>query len=386
MTEVIGRLLLGGRLTPGRLVLAAGRIQSVEELEPSALDVEASTLPIVAPGLIDLHVHGFGGCDPVHQLAGMATALARAGTTAFQPTMFPAEPALLGRICEDTSRAARDLSSDVARVVGLHLEGPFVNPERAGALPREDLAEPSLASLRAILGPATGDGRGVKTVTLAPELSGSADLIAELVRCGVRVSLGHSKATSNDARIAVKAGASGVTHLFNAMNAVHHREVGLAGRALIESELVAEIIGDLAHVGPEAVELALAARGPQGLALVSDALRGAGTGCDVFHSHGREHIVRDGTAYYPPHGERAEPQLAGTAMGQLEMVRRLVTRGVVGVEDALTMASATPARALGLLGELGTLAPGARADLIVLQGAALELKCVYVGGRALQSA
>lgn len=375
--ELEGRLLIDGRFTPGRITLEGGRIRAIAALP---LDRTLSSLPIVAPGLVDLHIHGYGGADPIEQLPLMARALARHGTTAFQPTLFPAAPEVLGPLCERAWNAAKALGPGLASAVGLHLEGPFVNRERAGALPPEDLAEPSLAGLRAILGPATGDGRGVRTVTLAPELPGSADLIAELVRCGVRVSLGHSKATADDARRATRAGAQGATHLFNAMNSVHHREVGLAGLALLERALTAEIIGDLVHVGADAVELALAARGPGGLALVSDALRGAGTGCDVFHSHGRAHVIRDGTAYYPPEGARTELQLAGTAMGQLDMVRRLVQRGVVGVEDALSMASATPARALGLEREFGVLAVGARADLIVLQGRELALQRVLVGG------
>ncbi|MBM3989405.1 MAG: amidohydrolase family protein [Planctomycetes bacterium] len=374
-----GRLLTGGRLVPGALRIADGKIESLELRDARAGDAE---LPIIAPGLVDLHIHGYGGCDPVGELHGMARALALAGTTAFQPTLFPCGPTVLGGVCERAWRAAQALRGPVARAVGLHLEGPFVNPERAGALPRHDLAEPSLAGLRAILGPATGDGRGVRTVTLAPELRGSSELVAELVRCGVRVSLGHSKATAEDSRAAARAGASGATHLFNAMNAIHHREVGLAGFALLERALYAELIGDLVHVGGEAIEIALAARGPTGLALVSDALRGAGTGCDVFHSHGREHLIDDGTAYYPPGPDRAERALAGTAMGQLDMVRRLVKRGVVGLEDALAMASETPARALGLEREIGVLAPGARADLIVLRGPELALEDVLVGGES----
>lgn len=375
--ELQGRLLVDGRFTPGRVSIAEGRIQSIE---PLPLDRTLTAMPIVAPGLVDLHVHGYGGGDPLEDLAAMARALARHGATSFQPTLFPAAPEVLGPLCARVWSTAKSLDGACARVVGLHLEGPFVNRERAGALPPQDLAEPSLAGLRAILGPATGDGRGVKTVTLAPELPGSAELIAELVRCGVRVSLGHSAATADDARRAVRSGARGATHLFNAMNGIHHREVGLAGFALLDRTVTAEIIGDLVHVGAEAFELALAVRGPSGLALVSDALRGAGTGCDVFHSHGREHVIRDGTAYYPRDGAREELQLAGTAMGQLDMVRRLVKRGVVGIENALTMASETPARALGLEREIGVLAVGARADLIVLHGHALELRRVFVGG------
>ena len=386
-----GRLLQGGELVPGRLLIEGGRIASIEV--GGVADLEASELPIVAPGLIDLHVHGHGGADPERDLAAMACSLARAGTTAFQPTLFPADPERLGATAAAVWEAAGALGADpgAARAVGLHLEGPFVNPEAAGALPPSSLAEPSVEGLRAILGPATGDGRGVRTVTLAPELPGSQELVLELARSGVRVSLGHSRAKAGEARSAARAassasagssGAVGVTHLFNAMSGVHHRAMGLAGFALSDRAVHAELIGDLIHVRPEAVELALAARGPSGLCLVSDALPGAGTGCEVFHWHGREHEVEDGAAWFRaplPGGGRGERALAGSAMSQLEMVRRLVERGVVGLGEALTMASEAPARALGLEAELGRLAPGARADVLVL-GAGLGLRDVLVGG------
>jgi N-acetylglucosamine-6-phosphate deacetylase len=256
-----------------------------------------------------------------------------------------------------------------------------VNRLAAGALPPHDLCDPSPQALREILGPATGDGRGVRTLTLAPELSGAAELVRELARCGVRVSLGHSRATCAQARAAALDGACGATHLYNAMPQIHHREVGLTGFALTDAALHAEIIGDLVHVGPEAIELALRARGPQGLCLVSDALRGAGTGCDRFHSHGRDHLIRGGTAYYPPKDPGGEPKLAGSALSQLEMVRLLVARGVVGLCGALTMASASPARALGLEGELGALRPGLAADFLALRGPDLALDGVWVAGQ-----
>jgi N-acetylglucosamine-6-phosphate deacetylase len=300
--------------------------------------------------------------------------------------MFPAAPKALGAIAEQVwQRAiacnASAATTGTARVVGLHLEGPFVNPERAGALPREVLAEPSLAALREIVGPATGGGRGIRTLTLAPELRGASDLIGELVRLGIHVSLGHSAATAEDARSAARAGAVGATHLFNAMSAIHHREVGLAGFALTSHALYAELIGDLVHVGADAIRLALTARGPKGLCLVSDALKGAGHGCDVFHWHGREHERHDG-AWYFREKTGAEKRLAGSALCQLEMVQQLVRQGVVSVEEALTMAAETPARALGLERELGSLAPGLRADIVVLHPRTLELQSVLVGGRA----
>ncbi len=377
MNTLRGRLFVAGKLLAGTLSWKGGVITAVE----TEGEVVGGDLPVVTPGFVDLHVHGFGGFDPLEDVAGMSRALALAGTTAFQPTLFPGVPEVMGAACIALQERARALTpGSGARVVGAHLEGPFVNPLAAGALPVKDLCRPSVAALRAILGESTGDGRGVRTVTLAPELPGSADLVRELVASGIRVSLGHSRATSAEARTAAMAGAVGATHLFNAMPPLHHREVGLAGFAMTDAALFAEIIGDLAHVGPEMFELALRARGPEGLCLVSDALRGAGTGCDVFHSHGRDHVVNDGSAFYPSTGPDGAPRFAGSAMSQLEMVRRLVSRGVVGLTDALTMAAATPARALGLEREIGTLAPGLAADFVVLRGPELALESTWVAG------
>ena len=374
MNTIRGRLLVEGKLITGTLGWEAGRIAHLD-LEG---EIGGAELPVVAPGLVDLHIHGFGGFDPLEDLAGMARALARAGTTTFQPTLFPARPELLGEQCERLSKTFDVQRPGAgARVAGLHLEGPFVSRAAAGALPPEDLADPSVAALRAILGPATGGGRGVRTMTLAPELPGAAELVGELARAGVRVSLGHSRASSAEARSAARAGACGATHLFNAMSGVHHREMGLAGFALTDAALFAEIIGDLVHVGPEAIELALRARGPGGLCLVSDALRGAGTGCERFHSHGREHVLHDGAVWYPSR------KLAGSALSQLEMVRLLVRRGVLGLPEALVMASRTPAQALGLDRVLGELRLGLQADLLVLGGRELELSQVWVAGERL---
>lgn len=376
MSELSGKLLLAGELVAGRIRWAEGRLTSVERL--ASVDPGA---PVIAPGFIDLHLHGFGGCDPLLDLAGMASALCRHGTTGFQPTLFPAEPRRLGDDCRTLAAAEKARPAGRgARQLGAHLEGPFVNPLAAGALPPEDLHAPSVEGLRQILGPATGDGNGVRTITLAPELPGAADLIAECRRSGVRVSMGHSRASGAEATAGARAGASGATHLFNAMTGLHHRNAGLAGIALTDELVFAEIIGDLVHVEEAAFSVALAARGPGGLCLVSDALAGAGTGCEVFHCAGREHLVIDGTAYYPPKEPGGEPQLAGCASSLLDMVRKLVARGVVGLADVLTMASSTPARALGLERELGTLAPGAHADLVVLKETDLSLEACYVGG------
>ena len=386
--ERTGQLLVDGALVPGRIAFDRTQILAVEPIEDPGEDVGSQ--PVIAPGFIDLHIHGFGGADPLENLPAMANALARVGTTAFQPTLFPAAPDVLGLHAQalDGERALIR-KGEGARILGTHLEGPFVNPNAAGALPIEDLATPSVAALQQLLGPAMGDGRGVGTITIAPELPGAFDLIEECERLGVRVSLGHSQAKAADALGGFQRGAVGVTHLFNAMTPMHHREGGLVGEALLRDGLFAEIIGDLEHVGPRSVELALAARGPRNLCLVSDALQGAGTGCDVFHSHGREHRVVGGTAYYPirsagadAQDDHVELQLAGSASSQLDMLRGLVAKGIVGLVDGLTMASEAPARALGLDDRLGALRVGHEADVVILDANSLDLLEVFVAGQS----
>lgn len=374
MSTLTGLLLLAGELVPGTLRLDGTRIGAVQRL-PSL----PAGAPILAPGLIDLHVHGYAGAAPEEDLPGLARALAAAGTTAFLPTLFPDEPTRLGRQAE-AIWSRRGALAGGARVLGLHLEGPFVNPTRAGGLPSERLHAPSPAALRALLGGSSAETRGIRQVTLAPELPGAEELVQELVRLGVRVSLGHSAATAAEAARAAERGARGATHLYNAMSALHHRAPTLASFALAHDVLVAEIIGDLVHVGPEAFRIALRARGPLGLALVSDALRGASLPQAEFESHGRRCRVRDGAIWLVSDDPADPPRLTGAEASQLEAVRRLVRAGVTDLASALTMASASPARALGLEAELGSFTPGAQADLIALAPETLALLEVRVAG------
>ncbi len=331
-------------------LLVDGAVLTESGTASDVLDVTGCT---VAPGFIDLHVHGAGGHagqGPEADLDGVALALARGGVTAFLATAFAAPLPEL-RALVTGSRPTRG-----ARCLGVHLEGPWLSPAAAGAQPPAALRAPDVAEALALI--ADGD---VRLVTLAPELPGALELVSALVRRGVRVSLGHSTTSYDDAVLALAAGATGVTHCFNAMSQLSGRDPGLVGAALSRPGLVVEVIADGVHVHPGAVRALFAARGAGGVALVSDCV----DGCAPAGA-----LVRDGDVLRLPDGT-----LAGSALTLADAVRHVVSWGI-GLEDALAMASTTPGAALGLD---VSLRPGARADVVVLD-ADLRVRHVLVGG------
>lgn len=330
---------------------------------------------LVVPGLVDLHVHAAGGHalqGPRADLDAVAGTLARGGVTRFLATAHTAPlPELVDlcrRVADVGGAAAGGAAAGLARCVGVHLEGPWLSPAAAGAQPVEHLRPvPPAAGLAAALAPLLADG-ALRRVTLAPELPGALDLVTALCDAGVAVSVGHTTATYEQVRAAVQAGASGITHCYNAMPPLQGRAPGPVGAALDPvgvPGLVVEVIADGVHVHRAAVTALLAARGPRGVALVSDGVDGCG------RPDGSPELVRDGTVLRLPDGI-----LAGSALPLLQAVRTLVAWGVP-LDDALDAASTTPARTLGVD---VSLRPGADADLLVLTPD-LRLRAAFVAGR-----
>lgn len=351
-----GRVLTADGWSYDDLVIDGGTVVTPGRDPDHVLDVTGA---VVAPGFVDLHVHGAGGHSaqgPAADLDGMARALASAGTTSFLATAFAAPLDELRALIGGPRPAAG------ARCLGVHLEGPWLSPDAAGAQPRGSLRPPSVDEALDLL-PAGSD---VRCVTLAPELPGALDLVAALVERSVRVSLGHSTTSYADAAAALAAGASGVTHCFNAMSQLSARDPGLVGAALSWPDVVVEVIADGVHVHPAAVLALHAARGATGVALVSDCVDGCAPA---------DTLVRDGDVLRLPDGT-----LAGSALALADAVRNVVSWGVA-LQDALAMASTTPAAALG---RDVSLRPGAVADVVVLD-ADLRVRHVLVGG-VLQSA
>lgn len=308
---------------------------------------------LLLPGFVDLHVHGGDGADcmegeeAVRHLAGFH---ARHGTTSLLATTVTAPAADLERAFAGIGRAARDGPGTGARVLGAHLEGPFINPKRLGAQPPYTIPpDPALVERLHGLAP-------IRVATVAPELDPGHALIARLTALGCRVQIGHSDADAAQAQAAVLAGCSGFTHLFNAMSPFGHRAPGVVGAALAGAQH-AEIIADLVHVDPLAIRLAM--RAIPGLYVVTDAVAAAGRPPGRYRL-GRHEISTDGRS-----ARLADGTLAGSVLTMHQALLNLTGPLGLGIAEASRRLSAIAARYLGE-DRIGRLAPGARADIVAL--------------------
>jgi N-acetylglucosamine-6-phosphate deacetylase len=350
--------VVDGVLVPGDVELADGVVADVG-LVPKRSGA------IAVPGFVDLQVNGFAGIDFLsasredYETAGAA--LLATGVTAFQPTFICAPE-------EDLVAALREVPADWEgpRIVGAHLEGPFLSPLRLGTHPREFRRDPDLELLERLL-----DAGPVTEMTIAPELPGTDAIIERLVERGVVVSAGHTNATAGEAHDAFDLGVSTVTHIFNAMRPFHSRDPGVAGAALTRDGIVVQMILDGHHLAEETVRLVWGSAAGR-VALVTDATAAARAGNGSFLLGAVEIELRDGV---PP--QRADGVFAGTALTMIEAVRNLHALGV-SLEDAVGAATAVPAQLLGRP-DLGRLLPGAPADVVVLDDA-LEVAQVVLGG------
>jgi N-acetylglucosamine-6-phosphate deacetylase len=381
-----GDLILPGRmLAPATLVIENGRIADITPGTGGG-GVADETFDCrdcyVAPGFVDVHVHGVEGIDSLdgtEAIGEIARRLPRFGVTAFCPTSVACAPRTLGRML-DAVREARSGSPAGARVLPAHLESNFINPEYRGAQPIECLRSPRGTANdgeftgREILDQIAAARPDVGIVTLAPELDGAMELVKELVAAGHRVSLGHSGASYEAGVAAADAGARQATHLFNRMTPIAHREPGLAAAVLERDDIAAELICDGVHVHPAMIKVAVAAKSPAGVMAVTDGTAGSGLRRgDTARLGGREITVGD-AAYL------GDGTLAGSVLTMDRAFATLVSRVGVSLVEAAAMCATTPARQLGLSG-FGFLAPGAVADLVVLDRQ-FRVRATYVGGRA----
>lgn len=348
--------LVDGRLVPGDVEIAGGTV--------AAIGLAGGGRGVASPGFVDLHVNGFGGIDFMHAdrdgYVRAGEAMLATGTTAYQPTFITAAE-------EDLVAALREMPLDCPGpcVIGAHIEGPFLSPRRLGVHPPAWQRAPDPALLGRLL-----DAGSVRQVTLAPELPGAFELIDLLLERGVVVSAGHTDASAAEAHLAFDRGVRTVTHLFNAMRPLVPRDPGIGLAALARSDVSVQLIADGHHVAGDTLLVAWqAARGR--LALVTDAVAATAMGDGEFGLAGRRLVSSEGVVRGP------EGQLAGSVLTMIDAVRNVHALGLP-LEEALTAATAVPARIAGRP-DLGRLAPGSPADVVVLDDN-LEIARVLLRG------
>jgi len=364
------------------LVVEDGHIAQVGSKHSRELPSEAKIVDYgdatLAPGFFDVHIHGGSGLDLMRaaptELPQLGKFLATHGVTAYFPTTVAAPLdvtcAALDRLATAIETTASSSNSgDGARPLGIHLEGPFLSHKRRGVHPPEYLVEPTIPIFDRLWQAARGQ---VRMLTIAPEIPGAMEVIAEAARRKVCVSIGHSDADMPSAQAAVKAGARHATHTFNAMRPLDHREPGIIGEVLSDDQITADLIADGIHVAPAVVKLFLEAKGPERAVLITDAISATGMPDGQYQLGPIQVDVKDGRA-------TSNGSLAGSVLTMDRAVRNITQFSNWSLRDAVRAASLNPARAVGMP-ECGTLAEGARADFVVLSPAG-DVRKTIVGGR-----
>ena len=377
------------------IVVEDGLIKSVvSDGSPSRADdvIEASGCTIF-PGFIDVHIHGAVGVDvneaDADGLAEIAGFLAKHGVTSWMPTLVPDSDENYERVISAINKLM-EIQSDrpIAQAVGVHYEGVFANEKMCGALRPQYFKSfkdaPAAPSAEAAATPPLAGGEllrlprlksGCHMTTYAPEIEGGIALTKELVKEGWVTSIGHTKAPVEILDAAFAAGARHVTHFFNAMTGLHHRDIGVVGWALSNRDVTFDIIADGMHVNPKMLELAVRAKSPDNVSLISDSVAPTGLGDGVFEIWGEKVSVS---------GRRTQNErgsIAGSVITMLDAVRQMLSLGF-SATDVAKMASTNPARLLGIDDTRGSIEAGKRADLVAIDSNA-EVRFTMIGDRLL---
>jgi N-acetylglucosamine-6-phosphate deacetylase len=327
----------------------------------------------VVPGFIDIHVHGGGGADAMdgsyEAIKKIASAHSRYGTTAFLPTTMTMERDKIIKSLSSIKEAFKK-GTGYAKVIGINLEGPYINPEKKGAQNEEDIKNPDIDEFLEFN---RTSGDLIRLVTIAPEMPGAIDFIKCLHKHKIIASIGHSSANFGQVLKAINAGLNHVTHTFNAMSGLHHREPGVAGAALYAEELVVELIADGIHVHPVVMKILTLAKEKDKIILITDAMRATGVPEGTYELGGQVVDVNKGKATLK------DGTLAGSVLTMDKAVRKMVKTVGISLMDAVQMATSNPARCLGIDDRKGCLVSGNDADIVILNKE-LEVQLTMVEG------
>ena len=338
------------------------KIQKISRCADKTAEViELPENAIVLPGFIDQHIHGAGGSDgmdgTVEDIAMIANTVAAEGTTSFLVTTMTQSVENITKAMQAVKTYCAANNKQGARVAGIHLEGPFIAAAHKGAQPLEYVAMPDVAVFDAYN---QASGNAIKIVTLAPEVEGAETLIRHLSDIGVVASIGHTGAKHADIVKAIAAGAKDVTHTYNAQSALHHREIGVVGSAMLCDELNCEMIADTIHVSVPAMKLLVKNKPADKLTLITDAMRAKGVPDGVSELGGQVVYVKNGEA------RLEDGTLAGSVLRMNRAVQNVVEKVGVPFTQAVDYATINPAKTLGIDGETGSIKVGKKADFVVL--------------------
>lgn len=371
----------GEVLENGTLAIYQGIIQEISPHPSPPLPIDSTSASIidasghwVTPGLIDQHLHGAFGIDfnqsSLENLHELLSKLPQYGITAIVPTVMTAPKFDMVAALAKLEEMIHTLQPHQTRILGIHLEGPFLNPDYRGAHPQEDLLPPSEGALEGLISP------NLRRITIAPELESACQLIEKLSQQDILCSIGHSGADFKTALQAVQSGASCITHLFNAMSRIDHRKPGIALAALLNDAFFTELITDGRHIAPEMIELVLRTKAFEKLIVISDcnSLTGMTVGSSMQFGKQKVTVQAEGPV-------NEEGRLAGSSTLITDCVRNLVQWELLPFPEAVQMATLHPAEHLGESPPYGAISPGNMADLILWQKSDLQITSVFLGGQ-----
>lgn len=342
-------------------ITQVGMMEDYQEQSGFERVIDLNHAARVVPGFIDLHIHGAHGADvmdaSLEALQIMTSKLPLEGTTSFLATTMTSSKEQISEALVNAAAYLKEKNQTGAEILGIHLEGPFLNPKRAGAQAPGNIIEPSIDLFDRWH---EESGGSIKLVTLAPEREGGYALAGHLKSLSIVPSIGHSDAVYQEVETAIASGVHHATHLFNGMRGIHHRDAGTAGAVLMKDEVITEMIVDGIHIAPEMVKFAYRMKGSERAILITDAMRAKGLGPGTYDLGGQEVTVD---------GERAtlaDGTLAGSILTFRDAVVNMMSFTGCSLQDAVTMSSVNPAKQIGVYDRKGSLEKGKDADIAVL--------------------
>lgn len=368
MKNLVGYLVLEDKVVYGKLIIEDGRIKKIKLKEE-----DNNSKVFIMPGFIDQHIHGAGGCDVMdgtfESINTISQIILKEGVTSFLPTTMTASSKNIELAIENIFKNKFKVNG--ANILGVHLEGPFINPQYKGAQLENYIIPFDLKEIDK-----WNKNKIIKIITTAPEIEGFGELLNYAKKHNIKISIGHSAATYQQAQDAINKGVSGFTHAFNAMSKFNHREVGMVGAMLISNNTYAELISDLVHVSKPAIKLLFTAKGVRNIILISDAMRGKGLLDGISELGGQRVIIKEGVA-------RLESgNLAGSVLKFNEGIKNISQTLKLSLVELSHISSLNAAINLGVSDRKGSISIGKDADLVILDENFNVIKTI-VGGNVL---